>query len=421
MSIATETSRLINAKELIKAAIEAKGVTVGAIQLSDYAAKVAEIQQGSSGNPSNWVRHPEWLEIDSYVTPGEQKTVGLFAIYPNNNNFGFTNSVAFTVTGNHTINWGDGNIENVASNVQAQHIYDYDTIPAATDCVRGYRQVRITITPQSGQNISNIQFGKKHTGIIYKKVISQWLDINISGTQLTTLSFNLAYANLLENVKIYQSSAALTNASNMFTGCLALQSVALNINTSACTNMSSMFNTCTALKYIDLTSLNTSACSNMSYMFNSCSALIYIIGLNTSACTNMSYMFFACISLEKIDFTAFSTSACTRIDYAFYQTSLQSLDLSNSSLSAISSSTYFTNILGQVVNLTKCRLPGAKWSFNISNNLLSQAELVLLFGDLFDLTAQTAQTITITGNPGAAALTAGERAIATSKNWIITG
>ena len=116
----------IDSKAAIKAAIEAKGVSVGDVLLSDYASKVAEIVQGGSGD---WIRPSDWLEIDSLVTAGEQKTVGLYAIYPNNNTLGITNKVAFAVTGNHTIDWGDGVVENVNSNVQAQHIYDYDLIP----------------------------------------------------------------------------------------------------------------------------------------------------------------------------------------------------------------------------------------------------------------------------------------------------
>ena len=48
MSIASELQDKIDAKAAIKAAIEAKGVTVGTVKLSDYAAKVGEIQTDPS-------------------------------------------------------------------------------------------------------------------------------------------------------------------------------------------------------------------------------------------------------------------------------------------------------------------------------------------------------------------------------------
>lgn len=51
MSIASELQDKINAKAAIKAAIEAKGVTVGDVKLNQYAAKIDEIEQGG-GDPS---------------------------------------------------------------------------------------------------------------------------------------------------------------------------------------------------------------------------------------------------------------------------------------------------------------------------------------------------------------------------------
>ena len=109
MSIASELQDKINAKAAIKTAIEAKGVTVGDIKLNQYATKIAEIKQGGTGD---WIRPADWLEIDSLVMAGEQKTVGLYAIYQNVNNLGMTNTVAFQVTGNYTVDWGEGLVEN---------------------------------------------------------------------------------------------------------------------------------------------------------------------------------------------------------------------------------------------------------------------------------------------------------------------
>jgi EAL domain-containing protein (putative c-di-GMP-specific phosphodiesterase class I) len=60
-------------------------------------------------------------------------------------------------------------------------------------------------------------------------------------------------------------------------------------------------------------------------------------------------------------------------------------------------------------------------SVNFNNNQLSQAELVNIFNNLLDRTGLAAANINITGNYGAAALTVPERAIATLKNWTITG
>jgi hypothetical protein len=61
-------------------------------------------------------------------------------------------------------------------------------------------------------------------------------------------------------------------------------------------------------------------------------------------------------------------------------------------------------------------------SVNISNSRLQREDLVNLFNDLYDRTATTAGTITITSTYGGVAeLTAADRLIATSKNWGIVG
>ena len=64
-------------------------------------------------------------------------------------------------------------------------------------------------------------------------------------------------------------------------------------------------------------------------------------------------------------------------------------------------------------------------SFNrtvaLQNCQLSKDALVEIFTNLTDRTATTSATIDITGNWGASALTSANRAIATNKNYTITG
>jgi hypothetical protein len=67
--------------------------------------------------------------------------------------------------------------------------------------------------------------------------------------------------------------------------------------------------------------------------------------------------------------------------------------------------------------LRRLRLPGMSVTFTIAECDLERTELVQLFNDLANLTSLPTQTITITGNPGVATLTAGELAILTGKNW----
>ena len=439
-TIAAALQDKIDAKAGLKTAFERMGLTVGNAKLSEYPSILNTLPA--------WSRPSDWLEIDSLVTAGEQKTVGLYAIYPNVNDYGMTNTVAFTVTGNHVVDWGDGSaLENVNSNVQAQHTYNYDNIPSNTECTRGYRQVRIIITPQSGQNITNLQFGKKHTSVVFGRVASQWLDINIGGTELTTFQFSgtNSYPNLLEKAKAVQSTNKCTSMSSMFSNCISIQSLNLSsFNTSSVTNMINMFNSCYSLQYLNLISFNTSAVTNMANMFNSCYSLqsINLSSFNTAAVTNMSIMFYycsslqslnlssfntvsvtnmsnmfnSCYSLQYLNLSSFNTSAVTNMSYMFNNCySLQSLNLSNTNVGAVTSISNFVNFATGTVSLIKCRIPQAKWSFSVANNPLSASELNLLFGDLATVTGQT---ITITGCTGSATC---DRTIATNKGWTVVG
>ena len=277
MSIASELQDKINAKAAIKTAIEAKGVTVGDIKLNQYAAKIDAIQQGGTGD---WIRPADWLPIDDLVVAGEQKTVGLYAVYPNVNDKGMTNTVAFVVTGNYTVNWGDGVVESFNSNVVAEHIYDYNSLSASTECTRGYRQAIITITPQSGQNITQILFGRKHSSVVFGRISSQWLDLVIGGTAISyfRMQENNVFPNLLEKVKCIQSNAACTNMGPMFTNCYSLQSLDLSgFNTSSVTNMSYMFNSCSSLQSLDLSQTVLSAITTITNFANFTNGTISLI------------------------------------------------------------------------------------------------------------------------------------------------
>ena len=80
----------------------------------------------SNRNTSGTWRRPEdWLPMPVGITSSDQTFVGLHAIFENGDNyvsFRFTTS-----TGQYQVDWGDGTIELVNSNVAAEHQYDYST------------------------------------------------------------------------------------------------------------------------------------------------------------------------------------------------------------------------------------------------------------------------------------------------------
>ena len=206
-------------------------------------------------------------------------------------------------------------------------------------------------------------------------------------SNVTLMSYMFYQCNSLQSVPLF-NTVNVTNMQSMFSGCYSLQSVPL-FNTVNVTNMQSMFSGCYSLQSVPL--FNTVNVTNMVYMFNSCPSLQSVPLFNTAKVTNMSNMFQNCSSLNFIP--AFITTAVT---------------------------TDFTTFANGSASLNRILM-----SFNrtvvLQNCQLSKDALVEIFTNLVDRTSTTSANIDITGNWGSSALTSADRAIATNKNWTITG
>lgn len=96
-----------------------------------------------------WVRPAGWEAMPA-ISPSEEKICILVHVYEND-----ANPIAFYVTGNYTVDWGDGtSTENFASSATAGHNYDWSSLSALTELPSGARQSIITITPQGGASLT---------------------------------------------------------------------------------------------------------------------------------------------------------------------------------------------------------------------------------------------------------------------------
>lgn len=88
-------------------------MTVGTNKVESIRCRLEEIQQGGTGD---WIRPADWLElIDLFWRANKGSRV--ICYLSNVTLMGMTNTVAFVVTGNYTVDWGDGVVENFNSNV----------------------------------------------------------------------------------------------------------------------------------------------------------------------------------------------------------------------------------------------------------------------------------------------------------------
>lgn len=263
----------------------------------------------------------------------------------------------------------------------------------------------------------------------------------------------------LKTIPLFDTSN-FTSMDSMFLFCSSLQSVPL-LNTQNVTNMNSMFNNCSELRSVPL--FNTQNVTMMSQMFQSCIKLKSVPLFNTIKVTRMDSMFAVCSLLTEVP--SFNTIAVIRMDTMFSQTAITTPPLFNTqnvtnmntmfsscsllqlaptfntqnvtdmgnmfngcsvlqSIPAYNVSSITTTSMGNFaqgcLNLDRIQT-SFKTSVIIQNNQLSRTALVEVFNNLANRSATTSATITITGNWGASALTVGERAIATGKNWVIVG
>lgn len=235
--------------------------------------------------------------------------------------------------------------------------------------------------------------------------------------------------------------ASCKNATYMYDRCEAMTTIG-DINMPACEDASYMFNRCSALKSVE--NVVSPACKNFASAFFGCTSLNDVAGIDTSAATNLNGIFWGCASLEEVDFVDFRnatniTSAfreCTKlrkvsnvlapkaatVNYLFNKcTSLEevlNVDFSGMKRTDGTAYNYWLTNVTTLKRLTFAPQCTYVKTFSIKNMQFTRETLVELFNSL--PTNPYAETITVTGNPGAAELTEADIAIATSKNFTIT-
>jgi len=261
-----------------------------------------------------WVRNPSWLTFTA-PTESEQKFVGLHVVWPE------SNFCALVAAGDYTVDWGDGDVENVTANTVAYHQYDFAdaglantnapvtftdstdlvtrnshgysngmtvvfyNIASTTGIVEGqtyfvinattntfqvsatvggsaialttdgsatllpYKQAIVTVTPQSGQDLTYLNLNQRHNQAGLQAYCSGFVDIAVASSLLTDFRVGAATPgastqninfNNLEQVNVVRSDCRQLN--DLFNASRSLQSVVnLATSTAAAQSMSVTF------------------------------------------------------------------------------------------------------------------------------------------------------------------------------------
>lgn len=238
--------------------------------------------------------------------------------------------------------------------------------------------------------------------------------LNLSKTTDTISMF--ASCASLETIPAFNLSN-VTNTATMFSGAISLTSVP-DLNLSKVTATNGMFQSCNALPTIgNLVTTNLATTTNM---FNGCTSLESVPLFDTSNVITATTMFSGCTNLKSEGLPTFNFAKATSVNGLFQTctslvtvpqydfanaTSIGAMFSGASSLASIPAYN-FANVgaaaasfAAQTSSMGNCAATGMRFAIDFSNSLMGKTNLEQLFVNLG--TASTAQTLTITGNPGA--------------------
>jgi surface protein len=251
-------------------------------------------------------RPSEWLTLPTLVV-GEQKIVMLHKVDDSDSNF-----CAFMVQGNYIVDWGDGSAtQSYTSFTTATHLYDYNSagLSSQTPTSFGYKQVIVTITPQSGQNLTRLDLNLKHppiNGVAFPVYSTGWLDIKMVGDKFTRIAIGsdlngyVTYVsqNYLEMFEfVGPTSTSFVNPSYMFYNCRALRKV-VSLDASNFTTVYRLFAGCNSLMTTPMLDLQN--VTDTSDMFQLCRSIVTVPFYNLSNVTTSYGMFYVNYSLVSV-------------------------------------------------------------------------------------------------------------------------
>lgn len=321
MSIATEITRLQNAKSALATSIGNKGVTVPAsTKLDGYAALVDSIQTGGGGqDDSQWRRPSNWPNLDSLDLSNETNCIYL-TFDCRAAKAGYSRDIIATRQ-YASLQWQRGSIVNgtfvpVYTTTTYLNTYFWEYLPTDEgDFVvykaTGTNGINLTIgtgVMSSGESIAHNSYpcveilakGASITSMCFRMVKHIKL-INCTSNNEGNALFR--YTSALERLDIVGSfTTSGNNGASVFADCGAKILDLSLCDFSSFTQINGMFQNANAVETLVLPTWDMKNITNFSYAFNGCSAnYINMRNKKLKAVTNMSFAFSGCPKLIELD------------------------------------------------------------------------------------------------------------------------
>lgn len=321
MSIATEITRLQNAKSALATSIEGKGVTVpSSTKLDGYAALVDSIQTGGGGqDDSQWRRPSNWPNLDSLDLSNETNCIYL-TFDCRAAKAGYSRDlIGSRQYSSHQ--WQRGSIVNgtfvpVYTTTTYQNIPFWEYLPTDEGDFVVYKAtgtdgINLTIGTgalQNGESIAHNSYpcveilakGASISSMCFRTVKHIKL-INCTSKNEANVLFR--YTNALERLDIVGSFVTSgNNGSSTFADC-GVDKLDLSLcDFSSFTQTNGMFQNINSTKELILPTWDMKDITNISNMFNGCSAnYINMRNKKLKGVTNMNSAFSGCPKLIELD------------------------------------------------------------------------------------------------------------------------
>ena len=151
-------------------------------------------------------------DISTLVSDGDEKIVIQTAVFETGSNY-----LGFEIAGNHTIDWGDGVVENQSSGLVIGHYYTASAFPASSGSDRGYKIATCTITGNSA-NLTQFELGVRSPASNQGRGIAGMacnaVDVRLAGTNFNNINISVASnlrLPLLERVEFVGDMSSTTS------------------------------------------------------------------------------------------------------------------------------------------------------------------------------------------------------------------
>lgn len=129
-------------------------------------------------------------DISTLVSDGDEKIVIQTAVFETGSNY-----LGFEIAGNHTVDWGDGVVENQTSGQVIGHYYTASAFPASSGSDRGYKIATCTITGNSA-NLTQFELGVRSPASNLGRGIAGMacnaVDVRMAGTNFNNINVSVA-------------------------------------------------------------------------------------------------------------------------------------------------------------------------------------------------------------------------------------